>query len=247
MSYPNWQFEMRAIKCEHDGDILSGELYLPQGDRQDNALVLVMHTALDLGAHVREVARKLTDLGYAALVTGMFGGDFGGDPAKTGALFAGFAEKPERLRARVVAWLNQARTLPEIDSQRIAAIGYCFGGQCVLELARSGTDIKAAVSFHGLLKTHAAAQAGAIRAMVQVWTGGRDPYAPTADVDAFRAEMEVAGAEHQIMLMTFAEHGFTDKDAGALGRPGISYDALADAVSWAGTVALLEIAINATD
>ncbi|MET0271073.1 MAG: dienelactone hydrolase family protein, partial [Sphingomonas sp.] len=132
-----------------------------------------------------------------------------------------------------------------VDPSRTAAIGYCFGGMCVLELARSGVDLRAAVSFHGLLRTDRPAAPGAITGQVAAWCGARDPYVPAADVEAFRAEMAEAGAAAQVTVFNAAAHGFTDPDATAMGRAGVAYDAIADRVSWAGTVALLDAVLGA--
>jgi dienelactone hydrolase len=133
--------------------------------------------------------------------------------------------------------------LPNVDRTRVAAIGYCFGGQCVLELARSGADVKAVVSYHGILKTALPAQRGAVRAQVAVYTGAKDPYAPAADVEALRQEMLAAEARWQIMTFGEAYHGFTDPDSTMSALPGLGYDQIAHHVSWAGTLALLQQAL----
>jgi dienelactone hydrolase len=109
----------------------------------------------------------------------------------------------------------------------------------VLELARSGAPLKAAVSFHGLLKTHAPAEPGIVATPVQVWTGGRDPYAPLADLEALRAEFDAAGVDYQATLFAHAQHSFTDPDHDGL-LEGIAYDRVAHRVAWAGTLALLD-------
>ncbi len=131
-----------------------------------------------------------------------------------------------------------------MDAQRVAAIGYCFGGFCVLELARAGADVKAVVSYHGLLSTSLPAQRGAIKGEVVVYTGAKDPHAPHEHVEALRKELDAAEAHHQITVFSEAFHSFTDPDADALGMPGIAYNALADRVSWAGTLAVLEAVLS---
>jgi len=206
---------------------------------------MVMHSALGIAHQVSAVAERLAALGYLAIATDMYGEAV----ARSGAVAGGEAfgqlmASPERIRARVLAWFAAIADRPDVDADRIAAIGYCFGGYCVLELARSGADVKAVSSFHGVLKTHAPAQAGTVRAHVATWCGGRDPYAPGEDITALHKELEVAGASFQITTFGKAEHGFTDVDAASLDRPGIAYDAIADRVSWAGTLALLETALG---
>jgi dienelactone hydrolase len=230
---------MQIVTLDHEGAPLKGELFLAEapGPRPG---ILVMHNALGLGAQVREVAAKLADLGYAALATDMFGGELDGDPAKAGAYFAALQAQPERLRARVAAWHDRLAGLAQVDAARTAAIGYCFGGFCVLELARSGAAVKAVVSFHGLLGTQSPAAHGAIKGEVAAWCGGQDPFVPLEHVETFRAEMAAAGASSQITVFSNAAHGFTDRDAAAFGRPGVAHDPLAEQVSWAGALALLE-------
>lgn len=231
---------LRTMECEHEGVQLRGFVAVPAGEGPFPA-VLVMHNALGLGEQVRDSARRLAQLGYLAVATGMYGVSADvSDEGGAGREFAALVETPERLRARTRVWFDAVAARPDVDASRIAAIGYCFGGQCVLELARSGADVKAAVSYHGLLTTHAPAAPGAIGGQVAAYCGAKDPYAPMEDITALRKEMTAAAASFQITVFGDAEHGFTDVRSDGLGRPGISYHALSDKVSWAGTLALLE-------
>lgn len=232
---------MRRVTLDHEGTRLVGELY---GDFEREPGVLVMHSGLGLKRHEREAAARLASLGYAALAIDMFG--CGKEPSveTAGSCFTALLARPEVLRSRAVAWFETFAALPEVDPDRIGAIGYCFGGLCVLELARSGVDVRAVSSFHGLLTTHAPAAAGAINGDVAAWCGGRDPYAPREHIDVFREEMAAAGVRSLITTFEHAQHSFTNTEAIALNRPGIAYDAIADRVSWAGTLALLEAALK---
>jgi dienelactone hydrolase len=204
--------------------------------------VMVMHNGRGMGQHMLDVAQLLAERGYAAIATDMFGGGASADDisASSGRSMQELIEAPGRLRARAVAWYERIKARPDIDPQRIAAIGYCFGGLCVLELARSGVDVQAVVSYHGLLTTSKPAQAGEIRGQVAIYAGGKDPYAPAGHIEAVRQEMTAAGVNFQLTVFSDACHAFTDKDAAKLGRAGIEYHAIADKVSWAGTLALLE-------
>ncbi len=231
--------ELQPISCEHDGTELEGLLARPASSGPFPA-VLVMHSALGLRHMVGDIAQKLSALGYLAVATDMYGRDADIQaPEQAGAFYMALLETPDRLRARTAAWFDCIAAHPDVDPARIAAIGYCFGGKCVLELARSGRDLKAAVSFHGLLTTHAPAQPGQIKGHVAAWCGALDPYGPHDETEAFRLEMIAADAQWQIMEFGKVEHGFTDPRAEG-GMPGIAYDAIADKVSWAGTLALLE-------
>jgi dienelactone hydrolase len=229
---------------EHDGTELVGEVAVPCAPGPHPA-VLVMHTAHGLSDLMRERARQLANLGYLAVATDMYGGrecDTG--RALDGSLMMGLVNVPGRLRARCVAWYDQVKQQSDVDTERVAAIGFCFGGMCVLELARSGVDVKAVISYHGLLTTPTPAAVGAIQGQVAIYTGARDPYAPSQHVETLRQEMIAAQSRFQITVFSDACHAFTDPHAGAIGRPGIAYDVIADRVSWAGTVALLESTIG---
>jgi dienelactone hydrolase len=229
-----------TVRLTHAGADLEGYLALPNGPGPHRA-VMVMHNAHGLGEHMRQVARSLADAGYAALATDMYGGGrHFSNPQAAGAAIAPLWEDPRLLRSRVLAWYQLFYTRPEVNRARLGAIGYCFGGQCVLELARSGADVKAVASYHGILKTTMPAEAGAVKAQVAVYTGAKDPYAPRDDVNALREEMMAAGAHWQITEFGDAYHAFTDSGASETHMPGLAYDPLAERISWAGTIALLE-------
>jgi dienelactone hydrolase len=237
--------ELRAMAFDHDGVELVGQIAVPKTPGPHPA-VMVMHTALGLDEMMRERVRHLARLGYVAVATDMYGGgvDCRTDPKSAGTLMKDLISPPQRLRARAVAWYEQLKARPEVDPQGVAAMGFCFGGQCVLELARSGADVKAVVSFHGLLSTSMPALPGAVRGQIAIYTGAKDPYAPAEHVMALQQEMAAAGARFQVMVFSEACHAFTDPNAGALDREGIAYDPIADHVSWAGAIALLEATIS---
>jgi dienelactone hydrolase len=231
--------ELQPIICEHDGDRLKGWLAVPEG-RAPFPAVLVMHSALGLRHMVGDIALRLAGLGYLAVATDMYGENADiSAPEKAGEHYMALLQAPERLRARTAAWYDTVAARADVDAARIAAIGYCFGGKCVMELARSGRDVKAAVSYHGLLTTHAPARPGDIKGHVAAWCGAEDPFGPHEETEGFRLEMIAAGADWQITEFGKVAHGFTDPMAEG-GMPGIEYDALADKTSWAGTLVLLE-------
>lgn len=242
MNVESSNVNLEPLTLVHDDVELIGEIAIPAGTGPHPA-VMVMHNALGMDDFIRDRVRRLARLGYVAIATDMYGqgrDGFRDDPQAGGSLMMALVNKPEHLRARVVAWYEKLKSHPQVDAARIAAIGFCFGGQCVLELARSGVDAKAIVSYHGLLTTALPAQPGAVQAHVTVYTGAKDPYVPAADVAALRHELNEAGAHFQITEFSDAYHAFTDPRSAGLGRPGIGYDKIADAVSWAGTLALFE-------
>ncbi|CAN7419386.1 dienelactone hydrolase family protein [Phenylobacterium sp. LjRoot225] len=236
--------ELRALHYEHEGVGLIGQLATPAGPGPHPA-ILVMHNAHGLGEQVRERALRLAEAGYAALATDMYGGGrLFGSSAETGEPFAALQNAPERLRGRVLAAYQTLRALPQVDASRIGAVGFCFGGQCVLELARSGAEVRGVVSFHGLLMTQLPARPGAVKAKVLVLTGAQDPYAPAEDVQALRAELTAAGADWQITAYGEGFHAFTDPSADERPVPGLRYDPLLDKLSWAQATAFLEAVVR---
>jgi dienelactone hydrolase len=237
---------VQTISHHHEGADLQGQLATPAGPGPHPA-VLVMHNALGLGHHMKDVARRLAEQGYIALASDMYGGGVvHKDSQGAGSSLVPIMQVPGLLRARIVAWFEHFKTLPGVDTARMGAIGYCFGGQCVLELARSGADAKAVVSYHGLLTTTQKAVPGQVKAYAAVYTGARDPYAPYDQVQGLREELIAGGAPWQITEFGEVYHAFTDPDAGTTPIPGLGYDPLADKVSWAGTLALLETLVKGT-
>ena len=236
--------ELERFGCEHDGLALEGLVAKPEG-QGPFPTVIVMHSALGLRHQVHGTATRLAALGYLAVATDMYGAEIqaGGQEA-TGEAYMRFHENPALLRERVVTWFRAVAARPDVDASRIAAVGYCFGGWCVLELARSGVDVKAVVSYHGILTTHAPARKGEVNCEVVAYCGALDPYAPLDTIDALRQELTNAGARYTITTFGAAAHSFTDPDAAAMGMPGIAYNAIADRLSWAGTEALLEATLR---
>ncbi|MDP3694093.1 dienelactone hydrolase family protein [Bradyrhizobium sp.] len=157
--------------------------------------VAVFHEGLGLGEFAMARARMLAGLGYVALAADMFGDRRQArNLTEVAKLVGDLRAKPETLRGRGHAALAALAALPDVDPGRMAAIGFCFGGSVVLELARAGADLKAAVSFHGVLTTRLPAVPGGVKASILVLTGADDPLAPPEQVAAFEAEMRGTGA-----------------------------------------------------
>lgn len=231
---------LEPLSLEHEGTTLQGYVARPAGSGPF-PVVMVMHTGVGIEELVRSKAEAIAELGYLALLPDMYGVDVNhGNDQAAGQFYAKMSAEPQLLRSRLAAWYETARALPEADVSRMAAIGFCFGGMCVLDLARSGADLKAVVSFHGILTAQSPAQPGSIKGEVAAYCGSRDPYAPMEHVDQLRAELLVADAKFQVTVFGGVAHAFTDPNAARHARPGIEYDPLAAKVSWAGTVALLE-------
>ena len=176
----------------------------------------------------------IAGLGYVALAADMFGERRqAADLEEARALIAPLRDDPLKLRARGRAALATLAALPQVDAGRLGAIGFCFGGSVVLELARDGADIKAVVSFHGVLTTKAPAVAGRTKAGVLVCTGADDPLAPPDQVTAFEAEMRAAGVPNwQVISYGGTLHGFTNPAADGSILPSARYNERSDRRSW---------------
>jgi dienelactone hydrolase len=204
--------------------------------------VLVFHEGLGLGDFAMARARMLAALGYVALAADMFGDRRQARNLQEVANLVGsLRNQPETLRARGRAALATLAALPQVDTNRIGAIGFCFGGSVVLELARDGADLRAVVSFHGVLATKLPAVSGRVKASVLVCTGADDPLAPPEQVKALEDEMRAAQVrDWQIISYGNTLHGFTNPAAdGSMMRTAL-YSAQADRRSWASMRSLFE-------
>ncbi|HEX4184046.1 MAG TPA: dienelactone hydrolase family protein [Caulobacteraceae bacterium] len=193
--------------------------------------VLLCHEGAGLGEHVRARARRLADIGYVAFALDLFGGPF--ESREQGiATIQSMVANPSGVRRHGVEALAVLAARPEVDPARTAAIGFCFGGWAALEMARGGAGFGAVVAFHGGLHTQAPAKPGGVRCPLLVCTGADDPHVPTAQREAFAAEMTAAGADWRINLYGGAQHGFTDPAIDRAKSPGSAHHALTDARSW---------------
>jgi dienelactone hydrolase len=223
----------RTVEYRQGDTVLEGYLAFDPSGPARKPGVIVVHDWLGVGKDTRARVEQLARLGYVALAADIYGKGVRPADAKEAAGLAG-RYKGDRalLRARVRAALDELRRQPQVDAARVAAIGYCFGGTTVLELARSGADVAGVVSFHGGLDTPAPADARNVKAKVLVLHGADDPYVPPAQVAAFEDEMRAAGVDWQLVKYSGAVHSFTIKDAGTDRSKGAAYDAAADRRSW---------------
>ena len=210
---------------------LHGETFPPTNEANGRA-VLVVHEADGIGGNVRLHCRRLAKLGYFALAADMHGGGkhLHGE-AITSAL-AQFRREPDLVRNRAAAAHKALLCVAGVDARDSAAIGFCFGGFAVLELARSSAPVAAVASFHGLLTTAMPAKRGEVNARVAVYTGARDPLVPVADIIKFQEEMSQADVDWQITVYGNALHSFTNKDVAKLDDPRMAYDPLSHSASW---------------
>lgn len=194
--------------------------------------VLISHMWSGRDSFVEEKAKKIAALGYFAFALDMYGkGVTGNSIAENSALMQPFMTDRAMLQQRICAALRAVKLLPWVDDKKIAAIGFCFGGLCVLDLARTGADIRGVVSFHGMLKPPANLVETNIKAKVLVLHGHDDPMCPIEDVIALQQELTSAGADWQLHSYGHTMHAFTNPVAN---NPafGTVYQADADKRSW---------------
>ncbi|MGD9762412.1 MAG: dienelactone hydrolase family protein [Candidatus Binatia bacterium] len=204
-----------------------------ESDNTPRPAVLILHAWGGAGDFERDKARKLAELGYAAFAVDMYGaGKRGTNPEENTRLMMPFLEDRKLLARRLDAALRTVQGLPEVDASRIAAIGYCFGGLCVLDLARMGADVRGVVSFHGLLTAPAGGERAKIRAKVLALHGQDDPLVPPEQVQGFIKEMSEAGADWQIHIYGDTVHAFTEPTLNDRAN-GVAYSPTADRRSWA--------------
>ena len=210
--------------------VLTGHVARPTG--RPRAAILVLPTIANITPGVAAKAAALASAGYLALVADFYGVEVTSFEASF-PLGEQLRADNDVFRARIAAGLAALAALPEAAGLPLAAIGFCMGGRAVLELARSGADIRAAVSFHGILDTPAPAAPGAIKARILVCHGDADPLAPREAVLAFWQEMDAARAHWHFHAYGGVRHGFTDPESDGRGMPALAYDQAADRASWA--------------
>ncbi|TAL44416.1 MAG: dienelactone hydrolase family protein [Methylovulum sp.] len=194
--------------------------------------VLINHAWGGRDAFVTGKAEQLAELGYVGFALDMYGkGILGSTPDENAALMQPFMDDRALLQQRITAALAAVKLLPWVDETRIAAIGFCFGGLCVLDLARTGVAIKGVVSFHGLLGAPDNLKGQPIKAKVLAMHGHDDPMVPVEQVVAFEQEMTEAGADWQFLTFGHTMHAFTNPVANNPGF-GTVYQADADRRSW---------------
>jgi dienelactone hydrolase len=198
--------------------------------------VLVVHEWWGLNEYTKKRARMLAALGYTALAVDMYGnGKSTEHPSEATEFMNSVINHADIGQQRFLAAKHFLEQQPSVDPGKIAAIGYCFGGSTVLNMARIGTDLAAVVSFHGNLATKTPAKTGLVTSKILVLNGEEDNFVSKESIQAFEDEMTKAGANYQFVNYPGAKHGFSNPDADRLGKANnlpIVYNAEADRLSW---------------
>lgn len=212
-----------------DGETeLNGELFWDHERPNKRPGVLVVHGGGGLDDHSRGRAWRMAELGFVAFAGDMYGKGVRGDRQCIMARIAELRASRQVLCRCAQAGMEVLTSRPQVDG-RIAAVGYCFGGMTVLEMARSGAELDAVVSVHGSLQTAQPAERGNVHAKILVCHGALDPHVPAPHVTTFMEEMDRAGADWQLNVYGGALHGFTHEAPSS--TPGVAYNAVADSRS----------------
>lgn len=225
--------ETREVRYEAGGAQLNGLFAWNNTNTGPRPGVIVVHEWWGHNKHTREQAKRLADAGYVGFALDMYGdGRVTTHPDSANAFMMQAVSNQETMVARFRAALAELKKDPRVDSTRIAAIGYCFGGMVVLSMARAGEPLAAVGSFHGAIPPASSVAPGSVKARMLILTGGADPMVPATQVDAFATAMRTAGASVEVVTYPAAMHGFTNPQADSMGVPGLHYDAETDRQSW---------------
>lgn len=195
--------------------------------------VLVVHQWMGLTDYEKGRCKQLAELGYVAFALDIYGkGTRPANVQEAGKQSGVYKKDRDLYRRRLNLGLAQLLGLENVAKNRIAAIGYCFGGTGAIELARSGADIQGVVSFHGGLDSPSPSDGKKIKAKLLICHGADDPFVPAADIAAFQAELNAAKVDWQMINYSGAVHSFTQPMAGNDNSRGAAYNELADKRSW---------------
>jgi len=230
------KIEGKPVEYTAGGVTLKGYLAYDEHVKGKRPGVLVVHEWWGQNEYVRKRARMLAELGYTALALDMYGeGKMAGHPDEAGKFASEVMKNFPVAKERFLAALEFLKKQPTVDPDRIAAIGYCFGGGVVLNMARQGVDLKGVASFHGSLAVVKPDQPTPIKAAVRVYNGADDKFSTPEQIEALKKEMADQKVNFKFVNYTGAVHSFTNPDATELGKKfnmPIAYNKAADKASW---------------
>ncbi|CEG55848.1 dienelactone hydrolase family protein [Legionella fallonii] len=224
----------------YEGDVLCRGFLAYQNNVSKQPGVMIAHDWGGRGNFVCDKALEFAEMGYAGFAIDMYGqAQLGHDKVEKRALLTPLMENRSMLLARIAAAYNKLCYVPQIDKDKIAAIGYCFGGLCVLDLARSGADVKGVVSFHGRLTAPEGAVNNLVKGKILVLHGYDDPIVRPEQIEQFAIEMNAREADWQVHMYGLTQHSFAIPGAND-DEMGLHYDPKADRRSWESTVTFLQ-------
>jgi len=224
----------RAVEYEQDGVVLEGFHVYDDAVQGKRPGVMVVHQWTGLGEHEKERSRRLAELGYNVFAADIYGKGVRPKPPESGKEAGKYKADRDLFRARLAAGLKVLKEDARTDATKLAAIGFCFGGTGVLEMARGGMELNGVVSFHGGLGAGEGEEAktGEVKTAILVCHGAIDPHVKPQELAGFKDEMNAANADWQLNSYSGAVHAFTQKSAGDDPSRGVAYHKKADKRSW---------------
>lgn len=226
----------KTVEYSAQGVVMKGYLAYNESIKGKRPGVMVVHEWWGINDYERKRARMLAELGYTALAVDMYGeGKVASHPDDAGRFASELMKNFDVAKTRFMAAMDFLKQQETIDPTRIAAIGYCFGGGVVLNMAREGVDLKGVASFHGGLTPVKPAQPGSVKTKILVLNGGADKFTTPEQIKAFKEEMKAAGADFKFISYPGAMHSFTNPEADVWGKKfnlPVAYNANADKKSW---------------
>ncbi|WP_435896188.1 dienelactone hydrolase family protein [Oceaniferula spumae] len=235
----------RSVEYKDGDTALEGYVAMPKDTEGKLPVVLVVHQWMGLTDYEKMRCKQLAELGYLAFAVDVYGkGVRPKDRSEAGAQAGKYKGDRGLFRSRLKIGLAEALKLPEADSNKVVAIGYCFGGTGVIELARSGAEIGGVISFHGGLDSPTPADGAKIKARVLALHGADDPHVKAEDLAAFEEEMRNHKVDWQLVKYGNAVHAFTQKMAGNDNSKGAAYNEKADQRSWKDMMIFMQQVFN---
>jgi dienelactone hydrolase len=231
--------QVSDISYDLDGATMVGRLALPDGD-DPRPGILIAHEANGLDDFQKSRAERFAELGYVAFALDYQGGGQALEDRDAINARLDVLSEPAAGRRAVTAGLQVLLEQPRTNRSKVAAVGYCFGGTLVLELARTGADVKAIIGFHPGLTTFRPEDSVNIVGKVLMCVGADDPYIPVDQRLAFEEEMRAAGVDWRVILYGNTKHSFTHPRAAVIGVPALEYNRLSDERSWRAMTDLLD-------
>ncbi|MBT8120109.1 MAG: dienelactone hydrolase family protein [Gammaproteobacteria bacterium] len=226
----------KEIDYKQGDTIMKGMLAYDDDIKGKRPGVLIVHEWWGHNKHARDKARMLAKEGYVAFAVDMYGNRKNAEhPDDAGKFSSAVAGNMPLAKARFIAAMDTLKQQPNVESDQLAAMGYCFGGGVVLNMARMGVELKGVTSFHGSIATKNPAKKGDIKTRIMVFNGADDPFVKAEQITALKEEMANAGVDFEFINYPGAKHSFTNPDADATGKKfnlPLQYNAAADKDSW---------------
>jgi dienelactone hydrolase len=233
--------QTREVTYTHDGKTYKGHLVWDDATPGKRPGVLVLHEWWGLDDYAKKRAEQLAGMGYVTFAADLYGdGKVAKHPDDAKTMSSAVRANVENWRGRAQAALDVLKKDERVDPSKLAAIGYCFGGSSALQLAYTGADLDAVVTFHAGLPTPTPEQAKAIKAQILVCHGADDKFVPEESIQKLKEALDAASVKFRVETYPGAVHSFTVPGADKHKMPGLAYNAEADKKSWASMKAIFD-------